>query len=867
MSTSATQSPLGVNVLGSLLTNTGLNINSVATGYMGSSASLAQYTLGSICNNTVLKFLTYAIMGGYLNNVATNLSNEVYNNLISIGSTSIPALGNARAPTFTWDQEPGSYGMGFTSAPKGWGGGQYTAGNEATSWGYIRLFAYQAYNEFNYNSTLPNYADFLSSFGIASGFIDYSNPTITSVDNAAKFMQGTYSNMNDMITGDVTGVSLATIQFGQDLINLGKALDLTHINYFGLPSTLLQTLKTNNGITKAVSIAILASGITVSEFTALLDGVQPPTVTQERQLYGAFSVVVADDLQNVLIPLNCNTQGLESLADLLNIKKMFPTSYQTLTVPVYNASSQVTNSKTYYPIYENGGINMRLTSPAVTSQFANTTAPFISSTDNSLPKTINVQALKEGLGAYVFGILPTDVAIAAGAFAASMGQIKNIVNVPIEKFAQLVTNLETTKGLNINGTDIPTNAAIQTQSKEQLALGSGPQGTYTMGDFFGSMSGTPYNKLFGIIEEQLLALGTDTLKNIYTELYWAATWANATGTVQTKPDPDFSDTYIITGITLTNPGGSYGRNGAPLPTVTITGPSGAVATCKIGTNPDDIGTIYGKVYDLQLIYQGSPVVYTPDPSKPNEIPPADKPKLIIDPPPGISGNATVQNLIDQANAEIARIFATSLERATALNDAWNATGTQLTIEQRAREKGLQPPLPTPRDPNIVSPTPSTQNSFVNSISGYALDTKPNMYAQTLEAISNLDTQGGQSIVALMREFRNQVRLAEAGIPIDNTIPSTLNRKQTAILIANSPSNFKPYGYYNPATENYIVNGSPVPIGRPIVLGSLAGSQYTNIVPPELNTLYTSNTLLPSTYSPQEALDEVVRCNCDCWTLV
>ena len=860
MSTTATQSPLGVNALGSLLANTGLTINSVATGYMGSSASLAQYTLGSICNNTVIRLLTYAIRAGYVNNIATNLSNEVYNNLISIGSTSIPALGNARAPTFTWDQEPGSYGMGFTSAPKGWGGGQYTAGNEATSWGYIRLFAYQAYNEFNYNSTLPNYADFLASFGTASGFIDYTNPTITSVDNAATFMQGTYSNMNDMITGDVTGVSLATIQFGQDLINLGKALDLTYINSFGLPSNLLDTLKLNNGITKAVSLAILSSGITVSEFSSLLNNTAQPTIDQERKLYGAFSVIVANDLMSVLIPLNCNTQGLESLVDLLNIKKMFPTSYQTLTVPVYNASSQVTNSKTYYPIYENGGINMRLTSPAVTSQFANTTSFIPTSTENNAPSTINVQTLKEGLGAYVFGILPTDVAIAAGAFAASMAQIKNIVNVPIEKFAQLVTNLETTKGLNINGTDIPTNAALQAQGKAQLALGSGPQGTYTMGDFFGSMSGTPYNKLFGIIEEQLLALGTDTLKNIYAELYWAASWANAEGTVELDTYPTGSPsptTYTIKKITLTNPGGSYGRNGAPVPTVTITGDSGAIATCKIGTNPDDIGTIYGKVYDLELITKGDEVTYDAN----------NLPKLIIEPPPGIGGNATVQNLIDQANAEIARIFATSLERATALNDAWNATGTQLTIEQRAREKGLQPPLPTPRDPNIVATTPVTQTNFVDSISGYALNTKPNMYAQTLEAISNLDTQGGQSIVALMREFRNQARLAEAGIPIDNTIPATLNRKDTAILIANSPSNFSPYGYYNPVNESYIVNGSPVPVGKPIVLGSLAGSQYTNIVPPELNTLYTSNTLLPSTYSPQEALDEVIRCNCDCWTLV
>lgn len=867
MSTTATQSPLGVNVLGSLLANTGLTINSVATGYMGSSASLAQYTLGSICNNTVLKALTYAIRAGYLNNTPTkNLTDEVYNNLISIGSTSIPALGNTRAPTFTWDQEPGSYGMGFTSAPKGWGGAQYAAGNEATSWGYIRLFAYQAKNEFDYNSTLPNYADFLSSFGTASGFIDYTNPTITSVDNAAKFMQGTYSNMNDMITGDVTGVSLATIQFGQDLINLGKALDLTYINSFGLPSNLLDTLKLNNGITKAVSLAILSSGLTVSEFSSLLNNTAQPTIDQERKLYGAFSVIVANDLQSALIPLNCNTQGLESLVDLLNIKKMFPSSYQTLTVPVYNASSQITNSKTYYPIYENGGINMRLTSPAVTSQFANTTSFIPTSTENNATGIINVQTLKEGLGAYVFGILPTDVAIAAGAFAASMAQIKNIVNVPIEKFAQLVTNLETTRGLNINGTDIPTNAALQAQGKALLALGSGPQGTYTMGDFFGSMSGTPYNKLFVTIQEQLLALGTSTLSSIYLDLYLAASWAQATGTVAYSTYEDTGIWYYqVTGVSLTSAGGGYGPS---VPAVYAAGGSGATATCKISTNPQDIGTTYGKVYDLQLTSPGSPVVYTPTGPN-NDVPLIDQPTLIIDSPPGSgwpSMNATVQNLIDQANTEIARIFATSQERSTALNDAWNATGTQLTIEQRAREKGLQPPLITPRE-DVIATTPVTQTNFVDSISGYALNTKPNMYAQTLESISNLDTQGGQSIVALMREFRNQVRLAEAGIPIDNTIPSTLNRKETSILIANSPSNFSPYGYYNPVNESYIVNGSAVPVGKPIVLGSLAGSQYTNIVPPELNTLYTSNTLLPSTYSPQEALDEVIRCNCDCWTLV
>ena len=53
----------------------------------------------------------------------------------------------------------------------------------------------------------------------------------------------------------------------------------------------------------------------------------------------------------------------------------------------------------------------------------------------------------------------------------------------------------------------------------------------------------------------------------------------------------------------------------------------------------------------------------------------------------------------------------------------------------------------------------------------------------------------------------------------------------------------------------------------IALGSFAGSPYTNIIPANLNVLYTSKNLLPSTYSIPEAIDEVIRCNCDCWDMI
>jgi hypothetical protein len=70
------------------------------------------------------------------------------------------------------------------------------------------------------------------------------------------------------------------------------------------------------------------------------------------------------------------------------------------------------------------------------------------------------------------------------------------------------------------------------------------------------------------------------------------------------------------------------------------------------------------------------------------------------------------------------------------------------------------------------------------------------------------------------------------------------------------------------TNNGALNGTfAVVAGTTTALGSFAGSPYTNIIPANLNVLYTSKNLLPSTYTIPEAIDEVIRCNCDCWYMI
>jgi hypothetical protein len=505
MSDTNKQSPLGVNTLNSLLSATGLTINPVFAGYAGTSHDFDTYTLGKVCNGTVLRLLTYAINQAYSGNTDGRPNANTYNNLISIGGgyttvninsitsgidpvtsqiwfkatytstntvtvtansyviisgatpngyngswlvesvgsdspgtnyfkiavtadygsastpgaftadTQVPALGNSKPLEYTWEKMIGPYGSGTFNLndKKGWGGslyknnlsaGAYTSSpetaNPSTRWGYVRLLALQAWQEFNFNNTLnegdevniAGYRDFLQSFTNASGFIGYSNTAILPVDNSNTFLDGIYSNMNDLITGDITGISLATKAFGQDLIALGKALNLNTIATFGLPSNLLKTLIQHSALTQNISLAIIATGISTSELGALISNTVPPTVEQEQKLYAAFYLTVGDSLAEALIPLNCKTQGLESLADLLNPKKMFPNSYETLTVPVYNTTQQPTNSKTYYPIYVNSGTNANLNNPDIVQQIGPQTPIGTPSIQTALPSIVDNSA-------------------------------------------------------------------------------------------------------------------------------------------------------------------------------------------------------------------------------------------------------------------------------------------------------------------------------------------------------------------------------------------------------------------------------------------------------------------------------------------
>ena len=603
-------------------------------------------------------------------------------------------------------------------------------------------------------------------------------------------------------------------------------------------------------------------------------------------------------------------------------------------------------------------------------------------TEKSVATEVNLQILPKGFGSYLEDILPKDIATAAGAFSATMQQINKIKTIPIEKFAQVAATLEVaTRGLNlINGTDVPTDVTEATAALELIALGSGPYGTYTFSDFFGCMSGLPYP--WAQIQPAIIGLQSNTLSTIYQNLYLALSWKQATASViptyNLTAVPDGLGNYnyyyqiaAINQIASFDGGGGYGRNGAATPTATIDGPTGGTLILTIGTTPvvNNGSTTFGKVVSGLLgdhgtiVSNGSGTSSTP--------PPGPSPLTItIEPPPALTPNldTIVENYINAANNEIAAIRSAHPEQATKLNSIWNNLGTQLGIEQKARNLGLTT-IPTPNDPTgtrsgDLFPYPTMLYSFTDLVPAYSKATQPNMSAQTLEAISDQDKPAGQSIVGAMRAERNKARLLEAGIPTDDSIPDVIPLAQEIALIANGtvansapafPFNTEPAGYFDPETENFIVTAAPVitnpnaaintnspanpfdttnptdpianpsentipvqpsvlgapvstvadvlgigtpdnaPIipndiglgspglvggaplsgpgaggglggqgGGPIVPGSLAGSPYTKLIPPSLNPIYTSAVLLPASLPVQAAIEEVIKCNCDCW---
>jgi len=206
-----------------------------------------------------------------------------------------------------------------------------------------------------------DFGKFAQAFGAAQGYISLTNAIINSVVNAnsTDYLGPTFTNMNNLITGDIAKINLAFPAFGADLALTGDLIDFENVDRFGTPAALLHQLAVKgniqNGSTPAVTAALQAQGLTNQNIADLVNLNQqslfnPAGLTDnqfdrlQKAAYPGLLAVTGADLQTVLDILNCTLPNITAMSDLLNPVNIFPTSYPSLTLPTPNGPVLIYNT-------------------------------------------------------------------------------------------------------------------------------------------------------------------------------------------------------------------------------------------------------------------------------------------------------------------------------------------------------------------------------------------------------------------------------------------------------------------------------------------------------------------------------------------
>ena len=192
---------------------------------------------------------------------------------------------------------------------------------------------------------------FAQAVSVAEGYSAVTNQVINSALNSQTYLANTFTTTNDMISGDITSVNLCTTQWAGDLKNLGGLINLSRLDELGTPLALVKQLASYGGIIPELSTAFTTHGVSDVVVVNLTSPSLTATVADQRAMYTAMTHITGDALAQILQILGVTTANIATMADLLNPYKLFPNSFQTLTVTSTNNVSQ----KIY--IDSNGTVN------------------------------------------------------------------------------------------------------------------------------------------------------------------------------------------------------------------------------------------------------------------------------------------------------------------------------------------------------------------------------------------------------------------------------------------------------------------------------------------------------------------------------
>ena len=351
---------------------------------------------------------------------------STFDQLISIGSTVCPALGNSIPAS-----PVGSYPNLIA---------EYLTINTVTDDSTIDPSGFSNLIQQTGSAYLGDgdIGKFAQGFLAVQGYVSTVNSFVNSVDNSQTYLGPTFTTMSDLVTNNISRVTTDIPKFAVDLRNTGLLINTGNLELFGTPAGLLQQLATVSGATgsslpgvinqlKNTDAVTTRSGLTDAEINSLVSdnrvslfnprGISTLAFDQlQKTAYQAMTQVRGAELQDVLSVLEISTPNVNTMADLLDLAKIMPNSYQTLQVPTAFGPR---------PIYLSDGAVDQTLAPIV-----NAILPAPSGCDE--------------LGK----IIPPANAVSNKAFQSALQQVTNIAQTPAPDFAVSMVDLPRTPWTN-----------------------------------------------------------------------------------------------------------------------------------------------------------------------------------------------------------------------------------------------------------------------------------------------------------------------------------------------------------------------------------------------------------------------------------
>jgi hypothetical protein len=188
------------------------------------------------------------------------LSNVTIRALESMGANSCPTLG---------DSLPVAY---------------------ANAFGNSNVQGFTNFLEGTANSYLPadDLTIFAQLFAQSQSYYQLTNQFINSTVNSQTYLANTFTNTNNMVTGEITSVNVCTPEFARDLANLGSLINLRNLNELGTPSALVKQLALLGGVSSTLAITFAAHGVNLDTVLALNDQNLTVSNADQKAMYTAM---------------------------------------------------------------------------------------------------------------------------------------------------------------------------------------------------------------------------------------------------------------------------------------------------------------------------------------------------------------------------------------------------------------------------------------------------------------------------------------------------------------------------------------------------------------------------------------------------